>query len=282
MVAVVAAALAGSAFAAGGHGNGPRVGFHVFRSGSFGPGGNFGGAIFLGPGGFGVRGFGIGPGGPGGAAGASVLTSDVLTPAAAFLGIPVSTLTSDLKSGKTLAQEATAKGKTASDLVNAIVAAQKTNLDNEKAAGWITPDQETAILAQYTSAVTALVNSGPPVPANGQAGGLLQTAAGFLGVSVSDLQSDLKSGKSLADVAKAQGKSVGDLVTALLAPAKKNLDQAVSDGKITQAQETAIIDKMTTALTNLVNNTKPSPAQMSTTQMSILKYTLLKAFGKRH
>ena len=283
MVAVVAAALAGSALAANGHGYGPRMGFHAFRAGGFGPGGPMGGAFFFGgPGGFGMHRFGMGPGGPGEYGGAGVLTSDVLTPAAAFLGISVSTLTSDLNGGKTLAQEAAAKGKTAADLISAIVAAQKTNLDNEKAAGWITADQETAILTQYQDAVTDLVNNGPPVPKIGQAGGFLQTAATFLGVSVADLQTALESGKSLADVAKAQGKSVDDLVTALLAPAKKNLDQAVTDGKLTQAQETAILNKMTTGLTNLVNNTKPSKAQMSMTQMGIVKYALLKSFGKRH
>ena len=282
MVAVVAAALAGSALAANGHGYGPRMGFHVFRAGGLGPGGMGGAFFFGGPGGFGMHRFGMGPGGPGEYGGAGVLTSDVLTPAAQFLGISVSTLTSDLSGGKTLAQEATAKGKTAADLISAIVAAQKTNLDNEKAAGWITADQETAILTQYQDAVTDLVNNGPPVPKIGQAGGLLQTAATFLGVSVADLQTALESGKSLADVAKAQGKSVDDLVTALLAPAKKNLDQAVTDGKITQAQETAILNKMTTALTNLVNNTKPSSSSMATTQASIVKYALLKSFGKRH
>jgi hypothetical protein len=282
MVAVVAAALTGSALAANGHGYGPRMGYHVFRAGGFGPGGPMGGAFFFGgPGGFGMRGFGfgIGPGGPGGA---GVLTSDVLTPASQFLGISVTTLTSDLNAGKTLAQEATAKGKKANDLISAIVAAQKTNLDNEKAAGWITADQETAILTQYQAAVTNLVNNGPPVPRTARAGGLLQTAATFLGVSVSDLQSDLQSGKSLADVAKAQGKSVDDLVTALLAPAKKNLDQAVTDGKITQAQETAILSKVTTGLTNLVNNTKPTMPQMSMAQMGVMKYAILKTFGNRH
>jgi hypothetical protein len=283
MVAVVAAALAGSALAAKGHGYGPRMAFQGVRAGGFGPGGPMGGGFFFeGPGGFGMRGFGMGPGGPRGG-GSSVLTSDVLTPAANFLGISVSTLASDLNAGKTLAQEATAKGKKADDLISAIVAAQKTNLDNEKAAGWITADQETALLTQYQNALTDLVNNGPSVPPSGKnGGGLLQTAATFLGMSVSDLLSDLKSGKSLADEAKAKGKSVDDLVTALLAPTKTNLDQAVSDGKITSAQETAIVNKATTALTNLVNNTKPSTGQMSSTQMGVLKFAALKAFAKRH
>jgi hypothetical protein len=287
LVAVVAAGLAGSAFAAKGHSFGPRMGFHGMRAGGFGPGAFLGGGpmMFGGPGGFGVRGFQIGrgpdgPGGPGG--GGGVLTSDVLTPAASFLGISVSTLTGDLAGGKTLAQEATAKGKNANDLIDAIVKAQQTNLDNQKAAGWITADQETAILAHYKDAVTDLVNNGPPVPPAGEkAGGPLSTAATFLGMSVSDLQTALRSGKSLADVAKDKGKSVDDLVTALLAPAKTNLDQAVKDGKITQSQETAILNHMTTALTNLVNNTKPSGA-MNGVRMSLLKFAALHMFGKHH
>src|SRR5262249_24704824 len=164
------------------------------RAGGMGPGGPMGGAmLFGGPGGFGIR-VGIGPGGPGGPGGGGVLTSDVLTPAANLFGISVSALASDLAGGKTLAPEAAAKTKKTDDLINAIVAAQKTNLDNEKAAGWITADQETAILDHYKDAVTELVNNGPPVPGDGKDGGLLQTAATFLGLSVSDLQTALKSG----------------------------------------------------------------------------------------
>ena len=109
---------------------------------------------------------------------------------------------------------------------------------------------------------------------------MLQTAATFLGMSVSDLQTALKSGKSLADVTKEKGKTVDDLVTALLAPAKKNLDQAVSDGKITEAQESTIMDHLTTGLTNLVNNVKPAAPQMSAVTTSILKYATLTAFSK--
>lgn len=280
MVALVAAALASSAFGAHGHGYGPRMGVRTFGPGGFRPGGlgiGLGGPIG-GPGAFlGGRGV-FGPGGPGGGA----MFSDVLTPAASFLGISVSTLASDLHGGKTLAQEATAKNKTASDLINAIVAAQKTNLDNQKAAGWITADQETALLQRYTDQVTALVNHGPGVPPNGAkpAGGLLDTAATFLGMPVSDVQSALRSGKSLADLATSKGKTASDLVTALLAPTKTKLDQAVSDGRITSAQEQTILTNLTTRLTNLVNNTKPaSSAQMSKLQHGIVS---LAALAKLH
>ncbi len=292
---LVMAVVAGSALAAQRHARfGVRGGLHGFRAAGIGPGGMGGGMMGGGPGfgfggggpgfGFGAQGF-AGPGGPAGpGGGGGILGSDVLTPAAAFLNISVSTLASDLAGGKTLAQEAIAKGKTAADLITAIVAAEKTNLDNEKAAGWITADQETNLVSHLTVEVTALVNNGPPVPPSGDkgSGGLLQTAATFLGLSVSDLQTALKGGKTLADEATAQGKNVGDLITALEAPAKTNLDAAVTAGKITQAQETAILASLTTRLTNLVNGTKPTNAQMNSVKKALIKYSTLKRFGKRH
>src|SRR5207302_9274843 len=113
--------------------------------------GGWGGGVGLAGGGaggcagpaFGIGGPGCGRGGDGAGdrGGPGVLSADVLTPAASFLGVSVPTLAADLKSGKTLADEATAKGKTAADVIAAIVAAEKTVLDAENSAGWITDAQ---------------------------------------------------------------------------------------------------------------------------------------------
>ncbi|HEY4349328.1 MAG TPA: hypothetical protein VGM80_17260 [Gaiellaceae bacterium] len=284
LVAALAAFASSAAFAA--HGHGKFVGRFGARAGGpgagpMGPG--FGGGRG-GPGGFGMGGPGRGPG-QGGPGGGGLLGADILTPAAGFLGIPVATLTADLAGGKSLAQEATAKNKTAADLIKALTDAEKTILDTDKAAGWLTADQETAALAHLTGAITDLVNNGPPVPPTGKGGGpagLLQTAATYLGISVTTLQTDLKGGKSLADVVGTiSGKTVDGLVTALEAPAKTNLDKAVTDGKLTQAQETAILAKMTTGLTNLANHTRPSPDSVTTAQKTVQQFAKLKRFGKR-
>ena len=211
--------------------------------------------------GFGLRGpgFGLGgpgfPGGRGPHGGPGILAADVLTPAASFLGISVSALQSDLKGGKTLAQEATAKGKTAAALVDAIVASEKTVLDGENAAGWITDAQETSLLDDLKEQIAALVDNGPPVPPVRRAG-LLDTAATYLGISVADLQADLKSGKSLADEATAKGKTADGLVSALTAQAKTNLDAQVTAGEITAAQEQTILADVTKHMTDLVDNAK--------------------------
>jgi len=81
--------------------------------------------------------------------------------------------------------------------------------------------------------------------------------ADFLGISVQDLQTALKSGQSLAQVGQAHGQSVSDLKTFLTNEQKTRLDQAVASGKMTSAQETAALAKESSLLDNLINNPIP-------------------------
>ena len=81
----------------------------------------------------------------------------------------VSTLTADLKGGKTLAQEATAKGKTAADLIDAIVAARRRCSTPRTSAGWITDAQETALLAELHQAGHEARQRGPAGSADEEA-----------------------------------------------------------------------------------------------------------------
>jgi hypothetical protein len=75
------------------------------------------------------------------------------------------------------------------------------------------------------------------VPAFG--GGLLATAARYLGVTPVQLFKQLGSGKSLAQVAGANGKSVAGLESAIVAAERTRLDEARKAGLITGAQEHA-------------------------------------------
>lgn len=87
----------------------------------------------------------------------------------------------------------------------------------------------------------------------------LDGAATYLGLSEAQLRAQLQSGKTLAQVAKAQGKSVDGLVAALKADLKRHLDEAVSDGRLTQAQENQILANADQRLTQLANGTFPGP-----------------------
>jgi hypothetical protein len=71
--------------------------------------------------------------------------------------------------------------------------------------------------------------------------GPLSVAATYLGLTTDALRTQLASGKSLADVANAQSKSVSGLEAALLANLKSDLDADVTAGRITSDRETQIL-----------------------------------------
>lgn len=74
-------------------------------------------------------------------------------------------------------------------------------------------------------------------------------AATALGLAPAQLRTALQSGRSLADVARAQNVSVKSLVTAMVTETQPDLAAAVMAGTITQAQA----DTLKTVLTRRIN-----------------------------
>ena len=87
--------------------------------------------------------------------------------------------------------------------------------------------------------------------------GVMQSAADVLGLTQEELMTQLKDGKSLADVAQAQGVSVDTLKTGLLAQVRTKLDTLVSDGKITQSQADEIYSRTESNIDTIINATGP-------------------------
>jgi polyhydroxyalkanoate synthesis regulator phasin len=69
--------------------------------------------------------------------------------------------------------------------------------------------------------------------------GVLATAASFLGMTEAELREELEN-KTLAEIAKEQGKTPAGLVQQLVATHTKRIDQAVADGSITEEQATEL------------------------------------------
>lgn len=88
----------------------------------------------------------------------------------------------------------------------------------------------------------------------------MRAAATYLGVASSQLQRDLRSGKSLAAVAKAQGKTVQGLEQAMVTAAKSQLAHAVSAGRMSAAQEQQQLATLQQRIAQLVNRTFPATA----------------------
>ena len=86
----------------------------------------------------------------------------------------------------------------------------------------------------------------------------LDAAAAFLDVDETALRERMREGETLAEVAKAEGKSVDELVTAIVAATTKRLDAAVAAGRITKPQRDLIVASLKQRTTEIVNGTFPA------------------------
>jgi uncharacterized protein YidB (DUF937 family) len=89
---------------------------------------------------------------------------------------------------------------------------------------------------------------GPPL-----FGEKLSAAADYLGLSQAELRTKLNDGQTLAEIAKARGKSVDGLKQAILDEAEKNLDQLVEDGELPRAEADAMLARMKSHIDDLVD-----------------------------
>ncbi len=119
-----------------------------------------GGPGMGGPMGGGHRGFG----GPGGRIGFGL---DVV---ATTLGVTADEVRTALEGGQSLADLAVSKGKTAQDVIDAIVAEATTKLNTAVTDGKLTQAEADARLADITTHATEFVNSTPPVGGPGFGG----------------------------------------------------------------------------------------------------------------
>jgi len=85
----------------------------------------------------------------------------------------------------------------------------------------------------------------------------LEVAATAIGITESDLRSELRSGKSIAQVASAKGVEIQTVVDALVAAATQRIDEAVSSGKLTAAQAETMKGSLAERITDRVNSVRP-------------------------
>lgn len=80
-----------------------------------------------------------------------------------------------------------------------------------------------------------------------------EAVATALGITVEELKTELSSGKSIADVAKAKNVDIAKVISAMTAQMKAHLDEEVASGEHTQAEADAKLAEFTTRVTEMVN-----------------------------
>lgn len=160
--------------------------------------------------------------------------------AAQYIGITVDQLRTELGTTKSLADVAVAHGKTRDGLIQAVVTAETREIQ-----------QRVTDLVDHKGAPQGPRPGGPGF---GVRVDPFAAAATFLGTTEQDLRTQLRSGKSLAQIAQAAGRSKDALVQAIVADETTKIDQAVKDGKLTADQATRIKQNITQRITDLVDH----------------------------
>lgn len=189
---------------------------------------------------------------------------ELMESAADALGIGREELAGRLRDGKSLEEIATAEGKSVDDVRKAVEASVKKQLDEAVDDGDLTREQADKMLAGVADMLDDLgpFLAGPKLRGGGPALGfrvvpgggpieLLDTAADALGISRDELAERLHEGKTLEEIAKAEGKSVADVRNAVRAALKERFDKAVDEGHLTREQADHMLAKLTSLLDDL-------------------------------
>ena len=178
------------------------------------------------------------------------------TAAATYIGITEAQLRTELGTDKSLADVAIAHGKTRDGLIAALTAAQQQNI-------------ATLVDQKGIGARPNPANGYGPGPGFGRGpgdrnviGNSLATAATYLGTTAADLETKMRAGQTLAQIANATaGKSRDGLLNALVADATAKIDAAQKAGTITADQATQLKANLSTRMSQLVDNTGPFPGR---------------------
>ncbi len=153
-------------------------------------------------------------------------------------------------------------GVAPSALSDALKAAFKARVDAAVADGRITKAQGDELKARIDSGDVPFFGApgfrGGPFHGPGPGGfGELDVAAKYLGVTEASLRDSVMSGKSLAQIAKDNDKSVDGLVDAIVAEEKQELAAAVAAGRLTDAQRDSIEQGLVARVKAMVNGERP-------------------------
>jgi DNA-binding phage protein len=208
------------------------------------------------------------------AAGTKVHTAkvvrDFLGESATYLGLTHKDLVAKLP-GTSLGKIADATpNKSKAGLVTALSTAANADIDKALAAKRITDAQAKTLRDGLAAKINTFVDrtwptktaSAPRAEATSVKaflGDMLQTARDYLGgVTVQDVMTAMRSGKSLGDIASDHGKSRDGLVLALTTAANTRIDKALADNKLTVDQAATLKTKVAAEIAKFVDRKAPA------------------------
>ena len=196
-----------------------------------------------------------------------------LATAAKALGITEAELVAQLQAGKSISDVAKDRNVDLADVKAALLKDVKAHLDAEVASGEHTQAEADAKYEEMKSRIDSMLTQAGLPRHGGHRGpggheGMGKDGHGprfasdalakVLKMTATELNTELRAGKSLADIAKAQGVDIDDVKAVLVSDFKAHLDEEVTSGEHTQAEADAKLAEFKTRLDDMVNGVKPA------------------------
>ena len=175
-----------------------------------------------------------------------------LSVAADAIGITEAELRTALEGGQSIAQVAEANGVDVQKVIDAMVAAGTERL--QSAIDGL-PDRIAEVVQH--EGLPEHGPGGPGGPGRGHFGAGLDVAAKAIGIDSEELRTALEGGSTIAEVATAHKVDVQKVIDALVAEADTHIDQAVTDGKLTETKAAEIKANLPDRITAMVNGQGP-------------------------
>jgi uncharacterized protein (DUF433 family) len=185
------------------------------------------------------------------------LLAAALKVAADTIGISPDELRQAVRDGQTVAEVAQSKGVDPAAVVDAIVAAGNTKIDEAVASGKLEDAKAAKLKEKLPQLADRLVNhTGERRERRRERRqALVEVAAKAIGIPTDELVADLKSGKSIADIAHSKDVDVQKVVDAIVSSAKEKIDAAVESGKLPADKAEQIKSRLADRIGELVNRT---------------------------
>ena len=200
------------------------------------------------------------------------LLERALNIAAHSVGVSRKDLVAQLKSGKSIAQVATAHNVAPQAVVDALVQAATKRIEAAQQAGKITAVRATTLEGKAKTRADKFVNATHASrklrrAATAQKG--LALAAQTIGIDRSQLISELRSGKTIADVARGHNVDPKTVVDALVKAATDRIQAAEQAGKIDAARAKSLEQNVNGRIEKLVNQWHPRRARAAATSAAL-------------
>jgi transcriptional regulator with XRE-family HTH domain len=203
--------------------------------------------------------------------------------AAKLLGLEPQELQKELQSGKTLRDIASALGIAEDKFVGDMEAAVTAEIDQALADGKISAEQAAELKDNLSQLILDLLakkwpegkgprfgsqtegkwgyqdRSGPEnmLGVRGPMPEIFAEVQTLLNLETSELRTELQSGKSLAEIAQAQGVAQATLIEKIQTAITEDLDQAVADKKLSAEAAAKIKENLTQRITDMVTKNHP-------------------------